>query len=116
MPPTTYSHFFRLVAISLGDSAYVASIWGQEHLPKPNARKVRLVSLQPTNSTNVPAEKGNLLNTEVRLTEQNGIFRVPAQINGQLTIDFIVDSGAADVNIPADVLMTLYRTGTVSNF
>ena len=51
--------FFRLVAISLGDYAYLSSIWGQEHLPKPNARKVRLASLQPTSSPDIATEKGN---------------------------------------------------------
>jgi predicted aspartyl protease len=31
-----------------------------------------------------------------------------------LTLDFTVDSASADVSIPADVVMTLVRTGTVS--
>ena len=35
-----------------------------------------------------------------------------------ITLDFVVDSGAADVSIPVDVVMTLMRMGTVkeSNF
>jgi hypothetical protein len=43
-----------------------------------------------------------------------GTFKVPVAINGQLTLDFIVDSGAADVSIPADVVLTLIRTGTLA--
>jgi clan AA aspartic protease (TIGR02281 family) len=39
---------------------------------------------------------------------------VPAQINKAVAIDFIVDSGAADVTIPKDVFKTLIRTGTLS--
>jgi predicted aspartyl protease len=30
-----------------------------------------------------------------------------------VTLDFVVDSGASDVVIPADVVMTLVRTGTL---
>jgi predicted aspartyl protease len=40
---------------------------------------------------------------------------VPVTINGQLTLDFIVDSGAADVSIPTDVVQTLWRTGTITD-
>jgi clan AA aspartic protease (TIGR02281 family) len=43
-----------------------------------------------------------------------GTFRVPATINGQLTLNFIVDSGAADVSVPADVVLALSRTGTIT--
>jgi predicted aspartyl protease len=35
-------------------------------------------------------------------------------INGQITLKFIVDSGAADVTVPADVVLTLIRTGTLT--
>ncbi len=35
-------------------------------------------------------------------------------INGALTLKFVVDSGAADVSIPADVFMTLLRTDTIT--
>ena len=38
---------------------------------------------------------------------------MPFLINNAITLDFIVDSGAADVSIPADVVMTLFRTGTL---
>ena len=36
------------------------------------------------------------------------------QFDDALTLDFIVDSGAADVSIPADVVLTLVRTGTLA--
>jgi hypothetical protein len=38
---------------------------------------------------------------------------VPVLINDAITLKFTVDSGAADVSIPADVVMTLIRTGTL---
>lgn len=44
---------------------------------------------------------------------QGGTFVVPVLINGAITLNFVVDSGASDVSIPADVVMTLMRTGTL---
>ena len=44
-----------------------------------------------------------------------GTFVVPVQINGTMTLDFIIDSGASDVSVPADVFSTLARTGTIKD-
>ena len=44
---------------------------------------------------------------------EGGTYVIPVLINDAITLDFIVDSGAADVSIPADVVMTLMRTGTL---
>ena len=51
--------------------------------------------------------------TRVPLKEDGGTFGVPIEINGALTLDFVVDSGAADVSVPVDVFSTLIRTGTI---
>lgn len=51
----------------------------------------------------------------VPMVGDGGTFAVPVTINNQLTLKFTVDSGAADVSIPADVVMTLIRTGTISD-
>ena len=51
----------------------------------------------------------------VALKQNGGTFVVPIEINGSLTLDFVVDSGAADVSIPMDVFSTLMRTGTIKN-
>ena len=53
--------------------------------------------------------------TSVALQAEFGTFVVPVQINGVLTLNFTVDSGAADVSIPADIVMTLTRTGTLKS-
>lgn len=53
--------------------------------------------------------------TNVALLNDGGTFVVPVTINDQLTLKFVVDSGASDVSIPADVVMTLVRTGTITN-
>jgi len=44
-----------------------------------------------------------------------GVYVVPVSFNGAITLDAIVDSGASDVSIPADVVMTLIRTKTISD-
>ena len=52
--------------------------------------------------------------TEVPLVKTGGVYAVPVQINGAITLNFIVDSGAAEANIPADVVMTLIRANTIA--
>ena len=49
----------------------------------------------------------------VPLQKQGGTYAIPVLINSAITLDFVVDSGADDVNIPSDVVTTLFRTGTV---
>ena len=39
---------------------------------------------------------------------------MPVNINDTLTLAFMLDSGASDVNVPADVVLTLFRTKTLS--
>jgi aspartyl protease family protein len=50
----------------------------------------------------------------IPLQREGGTFVVPVSINGEITLKFTIDSGAADVSIPADVVMTLLRTGTLT--
>jgi aspartyl protease family protein len=50
---------------------------------------------------------------EVQSVSEAGTFKVPVLINGVIELHFTVDSGASDVSIPADVVMTLLRTGTL---
>jgi clan AA aspartic protease (TIGR02281 family) len=51
--------------------------------------------------------------TSVVMQIDGGVYAVPVLINGAITLDFVVDSGAADVSIPADVVSTLIRTKTL---
>ena len=50
----------------------------------------------------------------IRMTWSEGAFKVPVRLNDQLTLNFAVDSGAADVSVPADVVATLMRTATIA--
>jgi clan AA aspartic protease (TIGR02281 family) len=51
---------------------------------------------------------------EVQLKLDSGVFAVPVVINRAVSIPFVLDSGAADVQLPAEVVLTLMRTGTLS--
>jgi uncharacterized protein/regulator of sirC expression with transglutaminase-like and TPR domain/predicted aspartyl protease len=53
--------------------------------------------------------------TVVPMLPEGGTFVVPVRINDQITLKFVIDSGASDVSIPADVVMTLLRTGTITD-
>ena len=64
-----------------------------------------------------PSQDGTRQGTgiEVALKLQGGAFVVPVEINNSFSLNFTVDSGAADVSIPADVVLTLIRLGTIKN-
>jgi uncharacterized protein/predicted aspartyl protease len=59
------------------------------------------------------AGAGAPVGAEVALRSAGGVYRVPVRINRAITLDFLVDSGASDVLIPADVVLTLFRTETL---
>lgn len=50
----------------------------------------------------------------IPIEAHDGAYAVPVLINGVLTADFIIDSGAADVSIPAEVAAALIKSGTLS--
>jgi clan AA aspartic protease (TIGR02281 family) len=51
---------------------------------------------------------------EVALKAEGGELLAPVTINDSVKLDFVLDSGASVVTIPADVAMTLIRTGTLT--
>ena len=51
----------------------------------------------------------------IALKREGGVLVLPVQVNDRITLDFTIDSGAADVVIPADVFSTLSRTGTITS-
>ena len=56
----------------------------------------------------------NALAEDITLVKEGGVYYLPVKINDAIELKFVVDTGAADVHIPADVAMTLIRTGTIS--
>jgi predicted aspartyl protease len=53
--------------------------------------------------------------TEVPMKSKGGTYVVPVLIDDTVTLDFVVDSGAAHVSIPADVVLTLRRAGKLTD-
>jgi predicted aspartyl protease len=83
--------------------AAVTSIAAQHWIVEPAAPMLAIVGTAAAATDN-----------EVKLEKQGGTYALPVQINRAITLKFILDSGASDVLIPADVFLTLLRTGTVS--
>jgi len=63
----------------------------------------------PQSTSNVKAPQ-----LSVAMENANGVYQVPIRINDTITLDAILDSGASDVVIPADVVGTLIRSKTIS--
>jgi clan AA aspartic protease (TIGR02281 family) len=51
----------------------------------------------------------------VRMEAHDGAFVIPVMLNNVLTEKFIVDSGSADVSIPADIASRLRELGTLTD-
>ena len=63
------------------------------------------------------SERGQLGSTrdEVAIEKRGGTYRVPVRINDTITLPFLLDTGAADLVIPADVALTLIRAGALAS-
>ena len=65
----------------------------------------------------LPIEGGNgnrPLETRIPLVKMSGGLIAPVVINNALKLNFIVDSGASDVSIPAEVFASLVQANTVT--
>jgi clan AA aspartic protease (TIGR02281 family) len=49
----------------------------------------------------------------IPLIQEQGALQVPVTINGRISLNFTIDSGATDVCIPANIFFSLTREGTV---
>ena len=56
-----------------------------------------------------------ILAEDISLIKRGGVYTLPVEVNGVITLNFILDTGASEVNISADVALTLYRTGTIQD-
>jgi predicted aspartyl protease len=60
-------------------------------------------------------QQNTSLTTEIPLERRGvGVYELPVRINGVLTLKFILDTGAAEVNIPANIALTLLQTGAIT--
>jgi clan AA aspartic protease (TIGR02281 family) len=81
--------------------------------PPPATAPVASVSPAVANSSAQSPNPSSRM--AVPLKQDGGIFVVPVEINGAITLEFGVDSGAADVSVPLDVFSTLLRTHTIKD-
>jgi clan AA aspartic protease (TIGR02281 family) len=51
----------------------------------------------------------------IALIHDHGTLAVPVVINGKISLNFTIDSGATDVAIPENIFSTLLRAGAVSS-
>jgi hypothetical protein len=52
---------------------------------------------------------------EVKIERHGDTYRVPVRINETITLPFLLDTGASDLVIPADVALTLIRAGALAS-
>ena len=50
----------------------------------------------------------------IQLENEQGAYVIRVRINGQISLPFILDTGASEVAMPEDVFLTLLRTKTVN--
>ena len=74
-----------------------------------------LTALQKEGPISATARRDRSSQIGITLKTDGGTFIVPVEINGAITLGFVIDSGAADVSVPADVFSTLRRTGTIKD-
>jgi hypothetical protein len=76
---------------------------------------VQSLTLEPNEQVQgTPKQRiDGLLTGTIPLRKKGGVYEIPVEINGVITLHFVLDTGAAEVNIPADVALTLYRAGTI---
>jgi clan AA aspartic protease (TIGR02281 family) len=57
----------------------------------------------------------NSVTDEVKIEKRGNTYRVPVRINQTITLPFLLDTGATDLVIPADVALTLIRAGALTS-
>jgi uncharacterized protein len=75
------------------------------------AKRCEESNYKQCNEQQVDQDSSSAISVPMRL--EGGTYIVPIVINDVITLNFIVDSSAADVSIPANVVMALMRMGTL---
>jgi clan AA aspartic protease (TIGR02281 family) len=95
----------------LSSSARPASEASTSALTPSVVSSVATSQAGPTN----PASQRGPGKSQIPLKQLGGTFVISVTINNALQLAFIIDSGASDVSIPADVVLTLVRAGTITD-
>lgn len=62
-----------------------------------------------------PSQLSSAARTTAKFQRMGGVFVLPATINGQSRSYLIVDSGAANVQIPQEIVEEMKRNGTITD-
>jgi gag-polyprotein putative aspartyl protease len=79
--------------------------------PAPRGAPTPAPEQETTTTTTPPVASAG---DEVPLILSGDTYAVPTIVNRTLKLDFMIDSGSSDMVIPADVVLTLIRSGTLS--
>lgn len=74
----------------------------------------RLLCDPDTHPNGCDSITGSESHLEIHLAKESGVYELPVTVNGAVTLNFILDTGASEVNIPADIASGLLRNGTIS--
>ncbi|MGY8708568.1 retroviral-like aspartic protease family protein [Bradyrhizobium sp. 18BD] len=77
-------------------------------------RALKRVTAGPTNVAGKPVATAAGLEN-ISMEKSGGVYVIPVRFNDIITLPAIVDSGASDVSIPADIVSTLIRTKTITD-
>jgi uncharacterized protein/predicted aspartyl protease len=103
---------FRIAPLDLSPNASLS----------PNPAPEQTIAIQTVRPTSTPPSVNQSPSVEVPtgssvlvpLLKEGRGYVVPVLINNAITLNFVIDSGADEVSIPADVVLTLFRTGTLT--
>lgn len=73
--------------------------------------QLRTVAARPV--TGPRGEDEGAGQTVAQMRKKGGVWTVPVRVNDSLDVDFVIDSGASDVQVPADVVATLEKNGAL---
>ena len=84
---------------------------GAPNPTQPRPAPPLVASVAPTAPAPVAAPPG--ARSEIGVKKRGGTFAVSVEINNVMTLDFTIDSGAADVSVPNKVVAQLLRSGAL---
>lgn len=107
---SVYQRLLRVIALVVSLQAVAVACTKREETPTT----AQATSTAPSLPAPPAIATGTAIATEVPVVPDGGTFTVPVSINDTIVLRFTIDSGASDVSIPADVVSTLFRAGTVT--
>lgn len=86
---------------------------GMGFLPRCGVILLTLVSLM-LGAPSLQADTDVQVAESIQLQKLGGVYHLPVELNGFLELMFILDTGAAEMSIPSNVVQSLMRAGTLN--